>query len=90
MVGFLVVSYTVRCGVVALTFALPLHSSTSTGNGKLEIVVFFHPGHLVVVGLLVVVAGGPGLGLGLDGLTHVNPPKFTLFRSTFGGVGGGR
>ena len=55
MVGFLVVSYTVRCGVVVLTFALPLHSSASTGNGKLEIVFLFHPGHLVVVGLLVVV-----------------------------------
>ena len=41
--------------MVVLTFALPLHSSASTGNGKLEIVFLFHPGHLVVVGLLVVV-----------------------------------
>ena len=41
--------------MVVLTFALPLQSSASTGNGKLAITFLFHPGHLVVVGLLVVV-----------------------------------
>ena len=81
MVGFLVVSYTVRCGVVALTFALPLHSSTSTGNGKLEIVFLFHPGHLVVVGLLVVVVLLVAVA-GVAGRRHPFPPHPTPRRPT--------